>query len=146
MSEQQIVTDITYISTDSGNVFLSIVKDLFDNAIMGYCVSRTNDIKLVAETMGKAFADIRAGNGGPILLHSGQGFQYTSKLYAILMGKYGITSSMSRKGNCFDNATAENFFSHLKTELINRVKQKDYEEARKAIDEYISYYNNERIR
>ena len=141
----KMVTDITYISTGRGKVFLSMVKDLFDNSIRGYCVSRNNDLKLVADTLRETFINIKTNNDKPILLHSDQGFQYTSKLYERLTSQYGITPSMSRKGNCFDNAAAENFFSHLKSELINRVKLKDYEEAKKAIDDYIRYYNNERI-
>ena len=141
----KMVTDITYISTGRGKVFLSMVKDLFDNSIRGYCVSRNNDLKLVADTLRETFTNIKTNNDKPILLHSDQGFQYTSKLYERLTSQYGITPSMSRKGNCFDNAAAENFFSHLKSELINRVKLKDYEEAKKAIDDYIRYYNNERI-
>ena len=141
----KMVTDITYISTGRGKVFLSMVKDLFDNSIRGYCVSRNNDLKLVADTLRETFINIKTNNDKPILLHSDQGFQYTSKLYESLTAKYGITPSMSRKGNCFDNAAAENFFSHLKSELINRVKLKDYEEAKKAIDDYIRYYNNKRI-
>lgn len=141
----KMVTDITYISTGRGKVFLSMVKDLFDNSIRGYCVSRNNDLKLVADTLRETFTNIKTDNDKPVLLHSAQGFQYTSKLYERLTSQYGITPSMSRKGNCFDNAAAENFFSHLKSELINRVKLKDYEEAKKAIDDYIRYYNNERI-
>lgn len=141
----KMVTDITYISTGRGKVFLSMVKDLFDNSIRGYCVSRNNDLKLVADTLRETFINIKTNNDKPILLHSDQGFQYTSKLYERLTSQYGITPSMSLKGNCFDNAAAENFFSHLKSELINRVKLKDYEEAKKAIDDYIRYYNNKRI-
>ena len=141
----KMVTDITYISTGRGKVFLSMVKDLFDNSIRGYCVSRNNDLKLVADTLRETFINIKTNNDKPILLHSDQGFQYTSKLYERLTSQYWITPSMSRKGNCFDNAAAENFFSHLKSELINRVKLKDYEEAKKAIDDYIRYYNNKRI-
>ena len=141
----KMVTDVTYISTDRGNVFLSIVKDLFDNSIRGYCLSRNNDLKLVADTLKETFADIKTDGENPILLHSDQGFQYTSRLYERLTAKYGIMPLMSRKGNCFDNAAAENFFSHLKSELINRVKLNDYGEAKKAIDDYIRYYNNERI-
>ena len=141
----KMVTDITYISTGRGKVFLSMVKDLFDNSIRGYCVSRNNDLKLVADTLRETFTNIKTNNDKPVLLHSDQGFHYTSKLYERVTTHYVSTPSMSRKGNCFDNAAAENFFSHLKSELINRVKLKDYEEAKKAIDDYIRYYNNKRI-
>ena len=78
-------------------------------------------------------------------LHSDQGFQYTSQGYFNLTQSYGITPSMSRRGNCYDNAMAENFFSILKTECIYRLKPKTMQEARAAIDAYIHFYNYERI-
>ena len=78
-------------------------------------------------------------------LHSDQGFQYTSRQYFKLIKSYNITPSMSRKGNPYDNALAENFFSILKTECIYRIKLNTYDDARLAIDEYIHFYNNERI-
>ena len=78
-------------------------------------------------------------------LHSDQGFQYTSHPYFKLTQSYGITPSMSRRGNPYDNALAENFFSILKTECIYRTKLKSYEEARLLIDEYIYFYNYQRI-
>ena len=78
-------------------------------------------------------------------LHSDQGFQYTSNPYYRLTQAYNITPSMSRKGNPYDNAMAENFFSILKTECIHRIKLNTYDEASLIIDEYIHFYNNERI-
>ncbi len=82
---------------------------------------------------------------GELHLHSDQGFQYTSQAYFNLTKEYGITPSMSRRGNCYDNALAENFFSILKTECIYRHKLSSFDEARQLIDEYIDFYNNERI-
>ncbi len=78
-------------------------------------------------------------------LHNDQGFQYTSQRYFDLIKEYDITPLMSRRGNCYDNAMAENFFSILKTECIYRYKLKTFDEARHLIDEYIDFYNNERI-
>ena len=78
-------------------------------------------------------------------LHSDQGFQYTSQAYFNLTQSYGITPSMSRRGNPYDNALAENFFSILKTECIHRIKLSGYDEARLIISEYINFYNNYRI-
>ena len=78
-------------------------------------------------------------------LHSDQGFQYTSQAYYRLTQSYGISPSMSRRGNPYDNALAENFFSILKTECIYRVKLQTYEEARLLIGEYIHFYNHQRI-
>ena len=80
-----------------------------------------------------------------VQLHSDQGFQYTSQAYFNLTQSYGITPSMSRRGNPYDNALAENFFSILKTECIHRVKLSGYDEARLIISEYINFYNNYRI-
>ena len=80
-----------------------------------------------------------------LALHSDQGFQYTSHGYFKLTQSYNITPSMSRKGNPYDNSLAENFFSILKTECINRVKLKTFNEARLLIDQYIYFYNNQRI-
>jgi transposase InsO family protein len=78
-------------------------------------------------------------------LHSDQGFQYTSQAYFNLTKEYGITPSMSRRGNCYDNAMAENFFSILKTECIYRHKPKTLQEAKNLIDSYIRFYNHQRI-
>lgn len=78
-------------------------------------------------------------------LHSDQGFQYTSQAYFDLTKEYGILPSMSRRGNCYDNALAENFFGILKTECIYRHKPESFEEANRMIDDYIYFYNNERI-
>ena len=122
-----------------------MIKDLFDNSIQGYQISRNNNIKLVTDTLKKAFENNnKVVADGPIL-HSDQGIQYTSHAYFNLTQRYGLKVSMSRKGNCLDNACAENFFSHIKSELVNRVKWENYEEAKDAIDEYIRYYNNDRI-
>ena len=80
-----------------------------------------------------------------VQLHSDQGFQYTSHAYFKLTQSYGITPSMSRRGNPYDNALAENFFSILKTECVHRAKPHSYEEARRLIEEYIYFYNYQRI-
>ena len=78
-------------------------------------------------------------------LHSGQGFQYTSQGYFSLTQEYGITPSMSRRGNCYDNAMAENFFSTLKTECIYWQKIRTFQQAKELIDDFIYFYNYERI-
>lgn len=84
------------------------------------------------------------GNGDAIL-HSDQGFQYTTKTYANLLQEQGLTGSHSRRGNCFDNACVESFFSHLKTEKLYLEKPRDIAHARKLIAEYIEFYNTERF-
>ena len=140
---QKWVTDISYIKTSEGFLYLSVIRDLFDNSIVAYKTAREQSIKLVLDTIKEAKAKEKVT--AELQLHSDQGFQYTSQAYYNLTKSYHITPSMSRRGNPYDNALAENFFSILKTECINRVKLNSFAEARKVIDEYIYFYNNQRI-
>ena len=140
---QKWVTDISYIHTGQGVLYLSVIRDLFDNSIVAYKTSTTQNVKLVLETIKAAKRKEKVTT--ELQLHSDQGFQYTSQAYFKLTQSYRITPSMSRRGNPYDNALAENFFSILKTECIYRVKLKTYEEARLLISQYIHFYNNERI-
>lgn len=140
---QKWVTDISYIHTKQGVLYLSVIRDLYDNSIVAYRTGTEQNVNLVLSTikMAKRKEKVTA----ELQLHSDQGFQYTSQAYFKLTQSYGITPSMSRRGNPYDNALAENFFSILKTECIYRVKLQTYEEARLLIDEYIHFYNNQRI-
>ena len=140
---QKWVTDISYIHTQQGVLYLSVIRDLFDNSIVAYKTSTTQNVQLVLETIKAAKRKEKVT--GELQLHSDQGFQYTSHGYFKLTQAYHITPSMSSKGNPYDNAMAENFFSILKTECIYRTKLKTYEEARLLIGEYIRFYNNDRI-
>ena len=124
-------------------MYLSIIRDLYDNSIVAYKTDKEQSIKLVLDTI-KA-AKRKEKITAEVQLHSDQGFQYTSQAYFNLTQSYGITPSMSRRGNPYDNALAENFFSILKTECIHRVKLATYEEASLLIGEYINFYNNYRI-
>ena len=140
---QKWVTDISYIKTGQGVLYLSVIRDLYDNSIVAYKTGTEQNVNLVLST-------IRAAKRKEMVttelqLHSDQGFQYTSQAYFKLTQSYHITPSMSSRGNPYDNAMAENFFSILKTECIYRTKLKTYEEARLLIGEYIHFYNNERI-
>ncbi|NCB27654.1 MAG: IS3 family transposase [Bacteroidia bacterium] len=112
------VTDISYIKTRQGTLYLSIICDLFDRSIVSYQVGTEQSINLVLNTIREAEA--KEVVTAKLQLHSDQGFQYTSQAYFALTKKYGITPSMLRRGNCYDNAMAENFFSILKTECIHR--------------------------
>lgn len=140
---QKWVTDITHIRTGQGPLYLSVIRDLFDNSIVAYKTHTRQTIKLTLDTVRAALekeeiiADLK--------LHSDQGFQFTSGEYFNLTKSYGITPSMSRRANPYDNAMAENFFSILKTECIRRVKIRTYEQARMLIDKYIHFYNHHRI-
>ena len=140
---QKWVTDISYIHTKQGVLYLSIIRDLYDNSIVAYKTGTEQNINLVLSTIKEAKKKERVTT--ELQLHSDQGFQYTSHSYFKLTQSYGIMPSMSRRGNPYDNALAENFFSILKTECIYRAKLQTYEEARLLIDEYIYFYNNERI-
>ena len=140
---QKWVTDISYIKTDQGTLYLSIIRDLFDNSIVAFKTGTEQNINLVLSTIREAKK--REKVTAELQLHSDQGFQYTSHAYFKLTKSYNITPSMSRKGNPYDNALAENFFSILKTECIHRTKLKSYDDARLLVGEYIHFYNNERI-
>jgi len=139
---QKWVTDISYIHTAQGVLYLSAIRDLFDNSIVAYRVGTEQSVNLVLNTIKDAKAKTAATE---VQLHSDQGFQYTSQGYFNLTKEYGIIPSMSRKGNCLDNAMAENFFSILKAECINRQKIISFDEARHLIDDYIWFYNHQRI-
>ena len=140
---QKWVTDISYIKTGQGFLYLSIIRDLYDNSIVAYKTGTEQNIHLVLSTIREARR--KENVTAELQLHSDQGFQYTSQAYFRLTQSYGITPSMSRRGNPYDNALAENFFSILKTECIYRAKPRTYEEARLLIGEYINFYNYQRI-
>lgn len=140
---QKWVTDISYIRTRQGFLYLSIIRDLYDNSIVAYKTGSEQNINLVLNTIKAAKRKEKVT--AELQLHSDQGFQYTSQAYFNLTQRYGITPSMSRRGNPYDNALAENFFSILKTECIHRVKIETFKDARELIDDYIYFYNNQRI-
>ena len=137
------MTDITYLIHNEKRAYLSTIIDLYDRRIVAYRIGKFNNISLVADTLNEAIAKEKDVKN--LIIHSDQGFQYTSQAYFNLTQSYRITPSMSRRGNPYDNAMAENFFSILKTECIYRTTLRTYEEARLLIGEYIHFYNNERI-
>jgi transposase InsO family protein len=137
------VTDTSYIHTGQGVLYLSIIRDLYDNSIVAYKTGTDQSVNLVLSTIKAAMK--KEAVAAELPLHSDQGVQYTSHAYFTLTQQYGIIPSMSRRGNCYDNAMAENFFSILKAECINKHKLKNFEDARLLIDEYIDFYNNQRI-
>lgn len=141
---QKWVTDITYIRTQQGWGYLSTIKDLYDSFIVAYVFDPTPSIALVTKTLRQA-KQRESGTEG-VLLHSDQGYQYTSQAYHdVLTEDTGITPSMSRRGNCWDNAPMENFFGHLKEEYLRHHKNPTFAEAEQLIDDYIYFYNYERI-
>ncbi|WP_144066590.1 IS3 family transposase, partial [Faecalibacterium sp. An192] len=114
------VTDISYIQTKQGVLYLSMIRDLYDNSIVAYKTATQQTVNLVLDTIRQAVRREKKKVAAELQLHSDQGFQYTSQAYFNLTKEYGITPSMSRRGNPYDNAMAENFFSILKTECIYR--------------------------
>jgi len=139
------VTDISYIQTGQGVLYLSMIRDLYDNSIVAYRTAAHQTVDLVLETIRLAMRKEKKRVAAELQLHSDQGGQYTSQEYFDLTKRYGITPSMSRRGNCYDNAMAENFFSILKTECIYRQKIATFQQARVLIDDFIFFYNHERI-
>ena len=122
-----------------------MIRDLYDNSIEAYKTASHQTVNLVLDTIRLAMKTEKKRVAAELQLHSDQGFQYTSQAYFKLTQQYGIIPSMSRRGNPYDNALAENFFSILKTECIHRVKIKTFAEARRIIDDYIFFYNHQRI-
>ena len=139
------VTDISYIHTKQGVLYLSMIRDLYDNSIVAYKTATQQTVNLVLDTIRLAMKREKKRAAAELQLHSDQGFQYTSHAYFQLTKQYGITPSMSRRGNPYDNAMAENFFSILKTECIYRRKPATFSEANEMVDRYIDFYNRERI-
>lgn len=140
------VTDVTEFNLGKiGKVYLSPVMDLYNREIVGYDKTRHPDFAQTRRMMKEAFEGRKIAEGA--LFHSDQGWQYQMKEFGDMLADLGITQSMSRKGNCLDNAKTENFFSRLKKEMFygHEKEFRCFAEFRKAIDEYIRWYNNERI-
>ena len=145
MPNKKWVTDISYIHTNQGVLYLSMIRDLYDNSIMAYKTGTQQTVNLVLDTIRLAIKREKKRVAAELQLHSNQGFPYTSQAYFYLTKQYDITPSMSRKGKPYDNAMAENFFSILKTECIYRNKPATFSEANEMIHRYIHFYNYERI-
>lgn len=137
------VSDITYIWTKEGWLYLVVILDLFSRMIIGWSMSQRLKNDLVVNALEQAFKNRGVEEG--LIFHSDQGSQYASKEVVDLMKKYNCKQSMSRKGNCYDNAVAESFFHSLKTELIYFEKYSTRDEARSSIFDYIEiFYNRQR--
>lgn len=139
-------SDITYIATEEGWLFLAIFLDIFTRKVVGFSMADHMKTQLVLSALLMALGRQNLIKGNQIIGHSDQGSQYASEVFSNSLQANGITASMSRKGNCYDNAFAESFFHTLKVELIYRRKFKTREEAMTAIFEYIEvWYNRQRI-
>lgn len=138
------VTDITEFSLLSQKVYLSPILDLYNDEIISYTISMHPRFSQVSEMLEKAFEKIPDHTN--LILHSDQGWQYQMKAYQQSLAKKGVRQSMSRKGNCLDNAVMENFFGLLKTELFYLQKFDSIQDFIQELHDYINYYNHHRIK
>jgi len=137
-------TDITYIPTQEGWLYLAVVEDLFTRKIVGWSMSKSMESRLVVDALEMAVQRELPGEG--LVAHSDRGVQYASEHYQELLQKHAITCSMSRKGNCWDNAPMESFFATLKKELVHHETYQTHAQARQSLFEYIEvFYNRTRI-
>lgn len=140
-----LLTDITYISYNGVFAYLSVILDAFTKQILSYVLSESLEIDFVKETV-----EILVRNHGvdlykKTIIHSDQGSHYTSLTFIKILKDNEIRQSMSRRGNCWDNAPQESFFAHMKHHLMERIgKAKKFQQVKDAVDDYIDYYNNER--
>lgn len=138
---QKLVTDITFLPVDTGFLYLSAVQDLHNNEIISYEIGKRNTLELVLKTV----TPLKTVISNDTVLHSDQGFQYTSKIYKQTLDDAGIQGSHSRRGNCLDNACIESFFSHLKTEAFPTGSILSEQDTIARVHEYIKFYNTERF-
>jgi putative transposase len=140
---QKWVTDVTEFSVGDRKLYLSPVMDLFDRQIISYSLGLSPNLALTNDSLREALTCLEPGQQP--LVHSDQGIQYQHASWRTLLSDAGAVQSMSRKGNCYDNAVMENFFGHLKEELFHHVRFINTDALANAIEEYIHWYNNERI-
>jgi len=137
---QTWTADITYIPTGEGWLYLAAVEDLYSRKIVGWSMSERIDSRLAVDALEMAVQRELPGAG--LVAHSDRGVQYASEHYQTLLRKHGVTCSMSRKGNCWDNAPMESFFATLKKELVHHERYRTREEARRSLFEYIEVFYN----
>jgi transposase InsO family protein len=141
--DQVWVGDITYLPTRAGWLYLAVVLDLKSRRVVGHALGTTVETDLPLRALQQAIWRRRPGPG--LIHHSDRGVQYASHAYREVLGRHGIQASMSRKGNCWDNAVAESFFATLEWELVGRSDWRTHQEAERAVNEYIErWYNAER--
>jgi putative transposase len=138
-------SDITYLATAEGWLYLAVVLDLFSRRVVGWAMSDINDAALALAALEMA-VECRSGRVKELLFHSDRGTQYASAKFQDALRKNGIACSMSRRGDCWDNAVAESFFATLKTELVDGRSYASRQEAKSHVFEYIEvFYNRQRL-
>ena len=138
------VTDVTEFSLFGKKLYLSPILDLHSGYLVSYTISERPVLSMVTDMLNKAFINIPDNTN--LILHSDQGWQYQHKQYQRMLHNKGIRQSMSRKGNCLDNAVMENFFGILKSELLYLQKFESMEQFKQELEDYLDYYNNRRIK
>ena len=141
---QKWVTDVTEFHLFGEKLYLSPILDLHSSDLVSYTISEHPVLNMVTTMLDNAFAKIPDGTN--LILHSDQGWQYQHKQYQRMLRKKGIQQSMSRRGNCLDNAVMENFFGLLKSELLYLQEFDSMEHFKSELIDYLDYYNNKRIK
>ena len=141
---QKWVTDVTEFSIRGQKVYLSPILDLYNQEIVSYEIGDQPQLSMVTTMLSSAFKHLKQADKP--LLHSDQGWQYQMGFYQQALKKQGITQSMSRKGNCLDNAVMENWFGIMKTEFFYRKRFETIESFKQGLHAYIRYYNHDRIK
>lgn len=144
LPNQKWATDVTQINIKEEKLYLSPILDMFNGEIISYSISKSPNMSLIKDMLDKAFNKVSDTKG--LIFHSDQGWQYQHYGYRKTLEEHGIIQSMSRKGNCLDNAMAENFFGIMKSELLYAEKFDSSNQFIKSLEEYIDYYNNKRIK
>ena len=142
--DQKWVTDVTEFSLFGEKLYLSPILDLYSSDLVSYTISERPVLSMVTNMLDKAFEKIPDNTN--LILHSDQGWQYQHKQYQRMLREKGIRQSMSRKGNCLDNAVIENFFGLLKSELLYLQDFQSMEHFKQELIDYLDYYNNRRIK
>ena len=138
------VTDVTEVKIGDRKTYLSPILDMFNGEIVTYTISDSPDLRMVMNMVNSAIRKVKPQEG--LVLHSDQGWHYQHMQYQLALKKNGIVQSMSRKGNCLDNAMMENFFGIMKSELLYLQEFRDMDHFKQELKRYIHYYNNDRIK
>lgn len=140
-----LLTDITYIPFDGRFCYLSVIKDAYTEQVLSYVISESLEVDFVLETVEQLLAHHGTSINDDAYIHSDQGCHYTSKNFRELLHNRGLRQSMSRRGNCWDNAPQESFFGHMKDELADKkTSWTTFESVKADIDDWMDYYNNDR--
>ena len=140
-----LLTDITYLFYSGGKCYLSTILDAYTHEVLAYCVSTNLKVDFVIETVEKLIAEHGSTLDNETIVHSDQGCHYTSLAFIQKLKEAEFVQSMSRKGNCWDNAPQESFFGHMKDEIAGLIRcLRSYDEVRNLIDDWMDYYNNDR--